>query len=177
VSQILASELYPEPLFEYRRKKPDADIEGEYDVVACKFIGYSDIRPAELGQLVRVTVKTNEFSVQPEEIIPWLSKFGSVKSLGIEYERNSLGIRSDVFETELLLRKHIPEFLPIAGRKLQVGYPGIPKACNNCYQLGHMKRNCKNKKKEWLERVGDLRQSGEFEDELFGGWIALLDQA
>ena len=78
---------------------------------------------------------------------------------------------------EIVLARHIPEFLPIAGRKVQVSYPGIPKACNNCFQIGHLKRNCKAKKRNWLERVDELRKSGEFEDPMFGGWIAILDQA
>ncbi len=134
------------------------------------------MKPAEIGQLTRVTVRTNDFAVDPSEILPWLAKFGSVNNANNDFEKNSVGLRTDVFETTLLLKKHIPEFLPIAGRKLQVFYPGIPKACNNCYQVGHMKRNCKAKKREWIDRVDEIRRSGEFEDELFGGWVSILEQ-
>jgi hypothetical protein len=172
VLKITPSELYPEPEFEYRRGKPDSD---EVDVFSCKLIGFSELKPAEIGQLTRITVKTNEFSVTASQIIPWLVKFGTLSS-NHDLERNSLGLRTDVFQTEIVLRKHIPEFLPIAGRKVLVNYPGIPKSCNNCYQVGHLKRNCRLKKREWIDRVHELRSSGEFEDELFGGWIPILDQ-
>lgn len=170
------SEIYPEPTFVYHRKRPgtDDDDEDDFDVILCKFVGYDTVKPAEIGKLTRITVKTNDFSVEPESIIPWLAKFGSVSNHH-DYEKNSVGLRTDVLETEIVLMRHIPEFLPIAGRKLQVSYPGIPKGCNNCYKTGHLKRNCKEKKVEWLDRVAGFKATGEFEDELFGGWIALLE--
>ncbi len=172
--QALSSDVYHEPTFEYHRDRPDDDT--AFDVLQCRIINFSSVKPAEIGKLTRVTVRTNEFSVDPQEILPWLLKFGSVSTVG-DFEKNSLGLRTDVFETEILLQKHIPEYLPIAGRKLQVYYPGIPKACNNCFEVGHLKRNCKAKKKrDWVERVAELRASGDFEEELFGGWIAILEQ-
>lgn len=173
--EIVPRDVYPEPNFVYYCKSnPDA-AEEEDDAIHCRIVGYANVKPVELGQLTRITVKTNDFAVSPAEIIPWLSKFGSVSS-NYDYERNSLGIRSDVFETEIVLNKHVPEFLPIAGRKVQVSYPGIPKACNNCFQPGHMKRNCKSKKVDWLDRVAELRRGAEFDDAMFGGWIAILER-
>ncbi len=169
------SEIYPEPHFVYYRKSSPDPENTEEDAIHCKIVGYSSTKPAELGQLTRITAKTNDFMVSPDEIIPWLMKFGSVSSIR-RFERNSMGMRTDVFETEIALHKHVPEFLPIAGRKIQISYPGIPKACNNCFVVGHMKRSCKLKKKDWLERVAELRASGEFEDSLFGGWIAILER-
>jgi hypothetical protein len=171
------ADIYPEPTFEFRRSRPDAS-EGEvdYDVIQCKILGYLTVKPAEIGQYTRVTVKTNDFAIEPKQITQWLAKFGSVNAI-FDYEKNSVGLRTDVFETEILLRQHIPEHLPIAGRKVLVSYPGIPKSCNNCYQVGHLKRNCHSKKRDWLHRVAELRASGNFEDELFGGWIPILDQA
>ena len=174
-TQIETSAFYPEPTFEYHRSKPEATSEDDFDIFQCRFVGYSNVKPAELGQLTRITVKTNDFAVEPHQITPWLAKFGSVSS-NFDYERNSLGIRTDIFETEILLKKHIPEYLPIAGRKVVVSYPGIPRFCNNCFQGGHLKRTCKLKKKEWLERVNEMRSTGDFEDDMFGGWIAILDQ-
>jgi hypothetical protein len=174
-AQVEAADLYPVAAFEYHRKKQDATSDDDYDVITCRFIGYLTVKPAEIGQFTRITVKTNDFTIEPQQIVAWLSKFGSVNAVH-DYEKNSVGLRTDVLETEILLRRHIPEYLPIAGRKAQVSYPGIPKACNNCYTVGHMKRNCKSKKRDWIHRVAELRKSGEFEDELFGGWIAILDQ-
>jgi hypothetical protein len=175
-AQILTSDLYPEPIFEFHRQKQGAEVgEDEVDVFTCKFIGYLDAKPAELGKLTRVTAKTNDFTVDPKEVFNWLIKFGSVNAHH-EFEKNSLGLHTDVMVCEIVLHRHIPEYLPIAGRKVQINYPGIPKACNNCYNVGHMKRNCKTKKKDWLDRVAELRGTKEFEDEMFGGWISILEQ-
>ena len=175
IKNLIPSEIHPEPHFVYYRKSDPNTEPGEEDAIHCKIIGYTNARPVELGQFTRITAKTNGFAVSPTEIIAWLSKFGSVNAIH-DYERNSEGLRSDVVETEIRLMKHVPEFLPIAGRKIQISYPGIPKACNNCFGIGHMKRNCRNKKKDWLDRVAEIRASGDFEDTLFGGWIPILER-
>ncbi len=154
---------------------PNAKDEDDVDILTCRFLGYNNVKLAEIGQLTRITVCTNDFSVEPDQVISWLMKFGSV-SANFDYEKNSLGIRTDVLETEIVLRKHIPEYLPIGGRKIVVSYPGIPKVCNNCYLTGHMKRSCKAKRVEWVEKVKELRDSKDFEDDLFGGWIAILER-
>jgi len=176
---LLPSEVYPEANFVYYRKSletpEDPNAEPKDDAIHCRIIGYDSLRPVELGQLTRITVKTNDFSVTPKDILEWLGKYGSV-SVNHDYEKNSLGIRTDVFETEIALARHIPEYLPIAGRKVQVSYPGIPKSCNNCFQTGHLKRNCKLKKRDWLERVAEIRKAEGFDDSMFGGWIAILDR-
>ena len=173
---IIPSEVYPEPTFIfYRKSSPDANDDDEGDAIHCKIIGYDNAKPVELGQVTRITARTNDFTVTPDEINAWLSKYGVVAKT-YDYMRNSLGLRSDIFETEIRLARHIPEFLPIAGRKVQISYPGIPKACNNCFGTGHMKRNCKSKKVEWITRVAELRKTGEFVDSMFGGWISILDR-
>jgi hypothetical protein len=171
-TSIEVSSIYPEPTFEFRRAKPGASNE-EFDTLTCKFLGYNTVKPAEIGQLTRITVKTNDFSVAPELIISWLAKFGSVSAIH-NFEKNSLGIRTDIFETETVLRKHVPEYLPIGGRKLLVSYPGIPRICNNCYEPGHVKRACRSKGIEWVQKVREMRDSGEFTDEMFGGWIGII---
>jgi hypothetical protein len=176
VSGLTASSIYPESTFEYHRKPLSAESDDAVETLTCKFVGFSNVKPAELGQLTRVTAKTNEFVVDQADILNWLSKFGSVNTSNFDYERNSLGIRTDVLEVEILLKKHIPEYLPVNGRKVLINYPGIPKGCNNCYAVGHLKRNCRETKKDWIERVREMRDSGEYEDELFGGWIAILAQ-
>jgi hypothetical protein len=173
-SQALSGNIYPEPTFEYHRKKPGTETD-EFDVLVCRFIGYTNVKPAEIGSLARVTVKTNDFTIEPKDVMAWLAKFGSV-CVEVDYEKNSLGIRTDVLVFEVVLKKHIPEFLPISGRKVLINYPGIPRECNNCYRTGHLRRNCKTKKRDWIERVDELRRSGDFEDELFGGWLTILAQ-
>lgn len=79
-------------------------------------------------------------------------------------------------EIDLLLREHIPELLPIKGRRLRIYYHGIPKLCNNCYVQGHIKRACKEPKVDWTQFVSKLLHSGHFEEEMFGSWIQVLNE-
>jgi len=169
------ADIHREECFVYRGPnglgKPDED----YDSVHCRIFVKNTPKAAEIGQITRVTATTNEFTVSPDEIGKWLAKFGSVSS-NYDYVKNSIGLRTDTIEVDLLLRRHIPEFLPIAGSKVQISYIGIPKACIRCYKVGHLRRNCRGAKVEWTDRVADLRKTGEYEDAMFGKWIQILDQ-
>jgi len=133
------------------------------------------VKPVELGNLTRITATTNDFTVLPGDILPWLACFGSV-SKQYDYVKNSLGIRTDIIETEIRIVKHVPEFLPVGGRKIQIEYPGIPKMCIKCYKTGHLRRNCRSAKVEWIDKVAEFRASGQFSDVMFGSWISILDQ-
>jgi len=168
------SEVYSSDRLVFRRQIPNGT-EDDYDSIHCRILVINKPKPAEIGHNVRVTATTNDFSVSPDDIGKWLTKFGQIGS-SYDYVKNSIGARTDVLEVDLVLRKHIPEFLPIAGKKVQINYPGIPKACIRCYKTGHLKRNCKGVKVEWIDRVTELRKTGEFPDELFGDWIKILDQ-
>jgi hypothetical protein len=79
--------------------------------------------------------------------------------------------KTDIFEVEVLLRKHIEEYLPIYGQKATISYPGIPKQCNRCYVVGHLRRECRNKKQEWIAYVVNLVESNELiKIEMVGSW-------
>lgn len=175
---VSTSEFYPKSQFVYRRRKyeSEVDCDSDYDNIHCRILGFDRVKPAEVGQLTRVTAGTVDFTVAPRDIIAWLSKFGSV-STNPDYVKNNLNIRTDVIEVDLVLKAHIPEYLPVAGKKIQVNYPGIKKMCLNCYKTGHMKRNCKSRKMEWIDKVDEMRKSKLFEDDLFGEWASILDSA
>jgi len=84
------------------------------------------------------------------------------------------GIGEDNYEVEAILSSHIPEILPISGRRLHVSYKGQLKQCKNCYSLGHIVATCESQKVEWLEYVATLYKSGKFKAELFDGWLSTL---
>jgi len=71
------------------------------------------------------------------------------------------------------LNKHIPEILPIAGRRMFVTYPGQIKQCKKCFEQGHVSTSC-NLKVDWLDYVIKLMTSGSFRIELFEGWKQAL---
>jgi len=72
------------------------------------------------------------------------------------------------------LKQHVPEILPIFGKRFNLWYPGIPKQCKNCYEFEHIASQCKNQRLEWLDYVAKVHGTGYFRDELFGTWIDTL---
>jgi hypothetical protein len=73
------------------------------------------------------------------------------------------------------LKKDIPQFLPMMGRKVQVYYRGITKVCINCYQPGHINKTCKNPSVGWIDYIHKFKEEHNFSDELYGNWIKILD--
>jgi len=168
-------DIYSKADFVFRRFHVNAKSEEEYDSIHCTIVGYNIPKPVELGSFTRITATTSDFKVSANEILPWLALYGSV-STKFDYVKNSVGVRTDVIETEIRLMKHIPEYLPVAGKKIQIGYPGIPRMCIKCWGVDHLKRNCRAKKVEWIDHVAAMRATGAFSDPMFGSWIAILDQ-
>ena len=41
---------------------------------------------------------------------------------------------------------------PMYGRKLRIYYPGIDRACSNCYGM-HARQRCRNEKVQWITYV------------------------
>jgi len=161
--------VFPET-FIFKRKKSET----EHDNIHCRVIGSDKPRPVEIGQLAKVIANTVDFMVPPDQILQWLAKFGTINST-FSYIRNAIGVRTDEIEVEVRLTEHIPEYLPVAGKKVLISYPGIPKMCIRCYKTGHLKRNCKSRKIEWIDKVDQMRKTGRFEDALFGDWATILN--
>jgi len=73
------------------------------------------------------------------------------------------------------LKSHIPEILPIAGRRIHVSYPGQLKQCKRCFGQGHVNATCTSPQRiDWLEYVSSLLKSGKFDEHLFDGWMTSL---
>ncbi len=162
-SPIKIHEVFECAEFQYEKFMDD----GGSDVITGKILGLGS-KPAAIGDLVTVTVKTN-FGVKASGVLAWLKLFGTV-SAKCEFKINpSTGLRTDVFEAELVLKTHIDEYLPMYGQKAQVNYSGIPRMCNRCYSRCHMLRDCNNKKKDWVNHIADLLDAG-LDAELIGTW-------
>ena len=162
---IRLEDLSESATFSYEKYLDDGGLE----VITGKILGYGAQKPAEIGDQVKVQVKTN-FGVQPSGIINWLKLYGSICS-PFEFVKNpNTGLRTDVFEVELTLRRHIKEFLPMYGQKVTVSYPGIPKMCNRCYTPGHLRRDCNNKKRDWAAYIVHLTEVEGVNAELIGSW-------
>ena len=106
-----------------------------------------------------------------------MSKFGEIMG---PYEdimdKNLPTIATGDISVVMKLRKNIPSFLPMFGKKIRITYRGMQDVCANCYGVGHQKSTCKNHRTDWLDYVKTFRGTGKFEDELFGSWIKLTDK-
>ncbi len=73
------------------------------------------------------------------------------------------------------MKKHIPDTLPIRGKKVKIAYPGIPLLCYKCWKLGHGHWECPDEyKTNWLELVADFFADERVSEEMLGSWIDLL---
>jgi hypothetical protein len=165
---IKIQEALDGPDFTYEKFMDD----GSSERITGKILGY-DNKAVELGELTKITVKTNH-GVEASGVLNWLKLYGSLTSSKHDFRLSTAGLRSDVFEAEIILKRHVEEYLPMYGQKVQVHYPGIPRMCNRCYNTGHMRRECGNQKREWIAYVHELARSQAINRELFGTWNAAI---
>jgi hypothetical protein len=147
--------------------------EGACEVVTGKILGYGAQKPVQLGELAKVTIKTN-LGVEPAGLLNWLKLYGTPTTYGFSTNART-GLKTEFFEAEIILRRHIDEYLPIYGQKCQVSYPGQPRMCNRCYGTGHLRRDCNNKKKDWIQYVIELVDSG-VPVEFIGVWKNAIER-
>ncbi len=163
--------IYESPDFSYEKFLD----EWSNEVITGKIIGHGAIKPVEIGELTKITVKTN-FGVESTGVLNWLKLYGTVTSQHDFRTNENTGLKTDIFETEIVLRRHIEEYLPMYGQKAQVNYPGIPRMCNRCYTTGHLRRDCNNKKKDWIVYVIELIEDANIQKELVGSWKAAISR-
>jgi len=80
------------------------------------------------------------------------------------------GLLNDNYSVKLKLTYHIPEFLPIFGKKARIYYHGMPLFCGGCHQLGHLKADCRREQIDWWTFIESLRKA-KIPSEYFGTWI------
>lgn len=164
---IKLNEEFPSENFSYENYLDD----GATEKVVGKVLGL--IKTADIGQSTKITVATN-FDVEPPGVINWLSRYGAVSSKYSIVKNEETGLFTDIFETEIILSRHVHEFLPMYGQKTTISYPGIPKVCNKCYVAGHMRRECGNPERTWIEFVIDLINKEGIEPDMVGSWAAAI---
>jgi len=164
VTPIKLREIYCTETFKYDKILDD----DAFETITGRLLGYNCVKHVELGQRALITVKTN-FGVEPEGVTNWLKLYGNVISQ--RYLKNKeTDLDTDVIEAEVVLKEHIPEYLPMYGQKCQVSYAGIPKLCNNCFMFNHYRKECKNKKMDCVEYIIQLIMDQKISHELVGTW-------
>jgi hypothetical protein len=149
--------------------------DGAVEVITGRVIGHGAVKAAELGEPTKITVKTN-FGVEASGVIDWLRIFGEVAPTGDFTINKNTGLKTDTYKTQIVLRKHVPEYLPIFSQKAVVQYAGIPKMCNRCYLIGHMRCDCNNRKRDWIAYVNSLIEEEGIDVKLVGTWTAAISR-
>jgi hypothetical protein len=116
--------------------------------VRSSLAGFSTLAKKNQSK-TKITVKTN-CGVIASDVIAWLKNFGTIVGNQGFIENKNNGLKTDVFETEIILRKNVYEYLPMFGQKTVVNYPGIPSMCNRRYLDDHLLRDCNHKKRDWI---------------------------
>jgi len=168
-ASVKLQEEFPNEHFSYENFLDD----GQVEKVTGRILGYK--KKAEIGQITKITITTN-FGVEPPGILNWLQRYGTVSAKYNFVQNPETGVFTDVFETEICLNRHIPEYLPMYGQKVSVEYPGIEKVCNRCYTPGHMRRECGNSPREWIKFVIDFIKEENIPSELIGSWENAIER-
>jgi len=131
--------------------------------------------PPNLGEEVTLLVTKTQFKIRPYHVDQWVSRFGKVIKKSVFKEADDLsGVTTDDIECKAILRKHMPGILPAFGRKMMLRYPGQPLVCGQCFEPGHLRKRCENKKVEWAEYVKLMVNEKIVPVELVGDWSRLL---
>jgi hypothetical protein len=80
------------------------------------------------------------------------------------------GLTNGTYVALVKLKFHIPEFLPMWGKKVRIYYHGIPFFCVSCYQIGHNRSECPNKLISWKDYINFLLGTG-IDSTFFGSWL------
>jgi hypothetical protein len=165
---ILIGKKFKKPDFEWER----TNALGNTDFFSGRVLGFSTLE-AEIGDIVTVCVNRTALEFTNEQIRRWLEAYGVIEGQ-FNYQLDKFGLKTDDLEVELKLQAHIPEFLPMFGRRIRIYYVGMKKQCNNCFELGHLKANCGEDRKDWFSYIEDLLDSGNFTRDLFGEWPEVI---
>lgn len=91
-------------------------------------------------------------------------------------EEAEVQLSSGKFSVKMRIDTHIPQYLPMFGRKVKVHYRGIDKQCTHCYGFGHYRNDCDGERRTWIEYVSDFMDCNEIEESLYGNWVRRVEE-
>jgi hypothetical protein len=189
IEAINVDELFPLQHFDFKRR---SSVQGRMrvDVIKCKIRGIrqpggvteqtQNLSQADIDEGVR-TVKIDgcDYRVPEESLVEFLSFYGTILSEimedtfddGLVTASSGGNNRTGVYSVTIKLRRDIPQFLPIMGRRIKIHYRGVQKLCPNCFGP-HPKQACHSTKKLWKEYVNEFKDSNtNIPADLFGKWF------
>ncbi len=164
---VVLTNLFKKPEFDWEKESS-----GHLEFFSGRILGLH-LDQVSIGDTVTVCINRTALEFSQAQIEKWLQNFGTVAG-SFNYATDKYGIKTDNIEVELKISRHIPEYLPMYSRKIRIFYLGIPKQCNNCLEIGHIKVDCEGEKKDWFSFIEELIDSGDFKRELFGDWPEII---
>ena len=74
------------------------------------------------------------------------------------------------------IEKWIPQYLPMYGSKIRIYYKNVVKICTRCYEGGHIRKDCQNNKKQWIDYVSDFMNTNpDIPKEFYGRWSEVVE--
>ncbi len=131
-----------------------------------------------------VKIQGAEYQVPPATIKKWLLQYGDLMT-ELSEEMEELELSSDeeqelykgmemptgIYSVQMLIKKPIPQFLPMDGKRIKIYHKGIKRMCENCFASGHYRATCPRTKVDWMAYVDFFVMESGFEEEMFGKWI------
>jgi hypothetical protein len=131
-----------------------------------------------------VKIEGAEYQVPPAMIKKWLLQYGDLMT-DLSEELEELEVSSDeekelytgtemptgVYSVQMLIKKPIPQFLPMDGKRIKVYHRGIKRMCQNCFCSGHYRVNCMEERVDWMAYIDYFILESGFDEEMFGKWV------
>jgi len=177
--------------FEYEKKVEREDGSTTTIKIGCGIKGIRERDPANQANMssrfTYVKIEGAEYQLKEEDVMKWLSNYGTLMSeitedqIKLEFsdseeeeEFQEIVSHTGIYSVKMALRRQIPQFLPMGGKRIKIYYRGIKKMCRKCYKTGHLWNDCKNRQREWLEYVDEFLLNHTLEEQLYGNWIKLV---
>ena len=168
--------------FSYNWGKPKAD--GSYDIINGRILGIrkrgASLNPSTFDPidqpLTKVSLFGCDFGFSRDMLVQWMGAFGTVLDEPLEIVDESIrGKGTGDFTINLKLKKNIPQFLPINGKKVRVSYRGMKRLCNSCFEPGHERRDCKAERILWIDYVVAFIEITKFPSDWYGRWANVAE--
>ena len=159
--------------------------------MSCTIKGIREKDPSKRADSIYTWLKIEgaEYQLKEDQIKVWLSEYGFLVS-GITEDKenvdeqsseddkiyNDVNINTGIYSAKIQLNKSIPQLIPMHSKKIKIYHKGIKKQCVNCYETGHFKRDCRVKRKEWLEYVDGFMLATLLPEEYYGNWVKLVEE-
>ena len=180
--QINMDDLRSMEFFDLERKSAN----GRTDVIGCRILGISRGMQSVpnydgVGSDTRwVKIEGTDYTLNNDQIMKWLEQYGEAQSylsedIHVDSDSEADKVGNGTYSVKMKLKKDIPQFLPMHGKKIRIYYRNMTKLCTNCFGQ-HQRRQCRNQKVPWVTYVRDFMSKNEDLDEsYYGKWWEIVD--